>query len=192
MEFINRHIDRRLKTIRFRIDHGSRTNDGSVDNSRNFIVMPYVKGLSENVKRILNRCNVDFVYSVPKRLNNVIKLGKDVVANNQQMGVVYELSCVEYESVYIGQTKRHLETRVKEHKSNICKKDSCLSVVSKHRLENDHNFDWNNCKVLHRENHRRKREIAEMFFIMRQCNAINLQKDTDDLPPVYDTILGNM
>ncbi|EZA46542.1 hypothetical protein X777_00052, partial [Ooceraea biroi] len=133
--------------------------------------------------------NIEFAYTIPKKLNCLIKLGKDTLTNGQQMGVVYKIECVNCEACYIGQTKRHLETRVKEHRSDISKRDNCLSVVSKHRVFNEHDFDWCNTKILHHENHRRKREIAEMVFIKRHSNAINLQKDTEDLPAVYDTVL---
>ncbi|EZA61561.1 hypothetical protein X777_07894 [Ooceraea biroi] len=53
-----------------------------------------------------------------------------------------------------------------------------MSVVSKHRLEDDHEFDWTNVHILHREDHLEKREIAEMVFIKRHNNTLNLQKDT--------------
>jgi len=42
---------------------------------------------------------------------------------------------------YIGQTKRHLRTRVKEHFSNIKLHETNHSVISKHRLESGHEFD---------------------------------------------------
>jgi len=35
----------------------------------------------------------------------------------------------------------------------------------------------------------KKREIAEMFFIKKQGNNINLQKDTDNLNSIYDKII---
>ncbi|EZA48330.1 hypothetical protein X777_13844 [Ooceraea biroi] len=55
-------------------------------------------------------------------------------------------------------------------------------------MENGHTFDWSNVAVRHQEKHLRKREMAEMLFIKRSSNAINLQKDTDSLPGTYDLI----
>jgi len=40
-----------------------------------------------------------------------------------------------------------------------------------------HEFKWDKTKVLHKEQNRRKRKIAEMFFIKKYNNNINLQKD---------------
>ncbi|EFN73622.1 hypothetical protein EAG_08419, partial [Camponotus floridanus] len=48
------------------------------------------------------------------------------------------------------------------------------SVISKHRLESGHDFDWSKPNILHNEKYVRKREIAEMFFIKRFNNLINL------------------
>lgn len=52
------------------------------------------------------------------------------------------------------------------------------SVVSKHHLTKNHEFNCNQLQILHREEHVRKREIVKMFFIKRNSNAINLQKGT--------------
>jgi len=43
--------------------------------------------------------------------------------------------------------------------------------------------------ILHREGHRKKREIAKMFFIKKYNNNLNLQKDTENLNPIYDKII---
>ena len=93
---------------------------------------------------------------------------------------------------YIGQTKRHLETRVKEHCNDIKKHDSNLSVVSKHRIHNDHNFKWSDPKILHKECNMKMREIAEVFFIKKHNNTINLKKDTENLNSVYDGVIASV
>ncbi|EZA53499.1 hypothetical protein X777_07304 [Ooceraea biroi] len=99
------------------------------------------------------------------------------------------MECSNCDCCYIGQTKRCLETRIKEHKSNIKKDVNNYNVVSKHRVENEHEFDWTNTKILHQEKNNRKREIAEMIYIKRHLNSINLKKNTEGLPSVYDFIL---
>jgi len=44
-------------------------------------------------------------------------------------------------------------------------------------------------KILHKERNRKKREIAEMFFIKKFDNNINLQRDTENLNSIYDSII---
>jgi len=82
----------------------------------------------------------------------------------KQTGVVYKIDCNDCNASYIGQTNRHLITRIKKHRSDIKKHSDNFSVVSKHRFTQNHDFDWSNPKILHREKHRKKREIAEMIF----------------------------
>ncbi|EZA49804.1 hypothetical protein X777_11966, partial [Ooceraea biroi] len=106
---------------------------------------------------------------------------------------VYKIDCLNCDAVYIGQTKRHLQldTRSKEHKVDIRKDFSNHSVVSKHRVTNGHEFDWDNKNILHYETNNRKREITEMFFIKRNSSAINLKRDTENLLDIYDVIVEN-
>ncbi|EFN72861.1 hypothetical protein EAG_04247, partial [Camponotus floridanus] len=48
-----------------------------------------------------------------------------------------------------------------------------------------HEFDWLKFNILYNEKYVRKREIAEMFYIKKFNNLINLQKDTDSLNNIY-------
>jgi len=45
------------------------------------------------------------------------------------------------DQVYIGQTKRHIEISIKEHRNNI-KNSGNYSVVTNHRLSKNHDFKW--------------------------------------------------
>lgn len=157
--------------------------------AKNFLCIPYIKGLSDNVCRNLKKFNIDVVFSVPKKLNCVIKRAKDKLVDLKQTEIVYKLNCMQCDASYIGQTKRHLQTRINEHRKDINKHISNLSVVSKHRTSFAHDFNWSEPEILHKEMNTRKREIAEMFFIKRQQNTINLQSDTDNLTAVYDKVI---
>lgn len=103
---------------------------------------------------------------------------------------MYRIDCQDCNATYIGQTKRYLNTRIKEHINNIKLHPSNHSVISKHRTDFVHDFGWTTPSILHNEKHRKKREIAEMFFIKNHDNAINLQRDTENLNPIYNNIIG--
>jgi len=51
-------------------------------------------------------------------------------------------------SVFVDQIKRLLKTRIKEHTTDINKKNGTLSVISNHRLEQKHKFNWEDIKIL--------------------------------------------
>ncbi|KYM97515.1 hypothetical protein ALC62_11809, partial [Cyphomyrmex costatus] len=61
-----------------------------------------------------------------------------------------------------GQTKRQLKIRVHEHVSDINKKVKSPPVISNHRIEKNHNFDWENVKILDVEPSYNKRLISEI------------------------------
>ncbi|EZA59733.1 Lipase [Ooceraea biroi] len=84
-------------------------------------------------------------------------------------------------------TKRHLVTRIKEHVIDINKRDDNLSVVSRHRLSGEHDFDWSNVRVLHQESHTKKREIAEMLVFVLLVQFMDLY---NNMRPVGNTKLG--
>lgn len=85
------------------------------------------------------------------------------------------------------QTKRQLQTRVKEHTSI-----SHPSVINEHLLKNNHNIDWNNIKILDHEPHYFKRSILEMLYIKAQKNGLNLQTDTMLLDNAYSDLLNTI
>ncbi|XP_077276910.1 uncharacterized protein LOC143905375 [Temnothorax americanus] len=153
------------------------------------ITIPYVEGLSANVERTMRGVKFKTLLTIPKKLDCIIRKGKDRLQPYKQTELVYEIDCVNCDSCYIGQTKRHLETRIKEHRSDVKKHFDNHSVVTKHRLSQNHDFDWQNPKILYKEKHFRKREISEMFFIKKSKHTVNLQKDTENLPAIYDRII---
>ena len=58
------------------------------------------------------------------------------------------IPCRDCDKTYVGQTKRQLNTRIKEHNNDINKKSCSPFVISKHRIDSSHDFDWGNVKIL--------------------------------------------
>ncbi|RLU26748.1 hypothetical protein DMN91_000545 [Ooceraea biroi] len=188
--FINKHIKKRIKEIKYKeTAHPAAVNNQVSKDT--FIKIPFVNNVSEMIKKSLNKYGVRTVFSISNKLDGIVKLGKDRLDSKLLSGVVYKIDCNNCSACYIGQTKRHLETRLKEHMANVKKDVGCYSVVSKHRVDCGHEFDWLGVDVLHRENNTKKRELAEMFFIKRHEYTINSQKDTENWPSVYDNFVTN-
>ena len=164
-------------------------NNDQLSDKIPYISLPYVRDVTENIAHSLKNSGIKVVYNLPKKLNTIIKTGKDLLPKERNTNVVYQLKCNDCNASYIGQTKRHLYTRIKEHCNNIKLHPSSYSVVSKHRSELAHEFDWENCNILHSERNVNKRELAEMFFIKKLDNTINSQKDTENLNNIYDKII---
>jgi len=48
----------------------------------------------------------------------------------EQCDVLYKISCLNCDSSYIGQIKRKVKTRIKEHKANIKKPEDSLTIYT--------------------------------------------------------------
>jgi len=185
-KLINKQINNRCKHI---AHNKNDLNNGDNTNNKNCtLLIPFAGKVSYDIKRILNNV-VDVRFTVPRKLDTLIKKSKDRLKDSQLTEIVYKLNCRDCYKAYIGQTKRHVGTRIKEHFSNI-KGTSNFSVVTNHRLTLNHDFEWDEPNILHRERNRKKREIAEMFLIKKFDNNINLQKDTENLNPIYNKLIS--
>ena len=65
-------------------------------------------------------------------------------------GVVYQISC-QCDKLYIGETQRCLETRVKSTGMHACNKgDTWKSAIAEHQWNQQHQVDWDETRVLDR------------------------------------------
>lgn len=71
--------------------------------------------------------------------------------------------------MYVGQTKQQLNKRIYQHKNDTKIKDGQIridrTVLSKHRFDLNHQFDFENVQVLEVENVKFKRNVSEMIYV---------------------------
>ena len=79
------------------------------------IVLPYVEGVSEQIKRVLTPLDIWVVNRTEKWTWSLSHGIKDSIPVEKQTGVVYEICCKDCEDKYIGETLRSLKTRLAEH-----------------------------------------------------------------------------
>jgi hypothetical protein len=160
--------------------------------TKNYLAFPYIKGITDSITSLIDKSQFSVGYRCINKLDKIVKAYKDknqLIANNN---VVYNISCKDCDASYVGQTKRQLGTRLKEHKNNFKLEPSKHSVVTEHILEYNHSFDWDNVRILDTESNYRKRLISEMLHIKEQKNGINLMKDTELLNDTYFNILKTL
>ena len=95
------------------------------------------------------------------------------------MNVVYQINCKNCEKNYIGQTKRLLKIRVDEHRTiiNLLHLKS-HTVITKHRINSEHNFNWDKVQIKDKETNTYKRDISEMIYIKNNKHSLNAQRDS--------------
>lgn len=173
-------------TIRNRIKfHLYKTNiTVNRDLDKRFFTIPYVKDISERFLSLNNNI-FKVAFTLTNKLNKFIKTGKDPLSSDDQSNVVYKISCKDCNATYVGQTKRKLKTRINEHRADIKKSSRTPSVITAHRLDYNHEFNWDKVEVLDREPVLHKRLTAEMIHIKRQEEGLNKQSDTESLSNNY-------
>ena len=76
-------------------------------------VLPYIKGVSEVLRRCLQQQGVRTVFKSDTTLRSHLLRSKDGLEPTKQDGVVYKIPC-ECGEVYIGETGRAVQDRIKE------------------------------------------------------------------------------
>ncbi|KYN03341.1 hypothetical protein ALC62_05841, partial [Cyphomyrmex costatus] len=154
--------------------------------------LPYIPKVTNAITSGLDNDVFTIGIRVINKLNNIIKVHKDNTEKMQRNNVVYKVECNNCDSSYVGQTKRKLITRVKEHKYNIRANPTRVTVLSEHCNQFGHFFDWDNIRIMAIESHHNKRLISEMLFIKEQNNGINAQKDTEKLDGAYGQLFRSL
>jgi len=196
LDLIFKEIHNRLKMLIYKnkkstslgnnVDNKKYSSD---NNNRKIIVLPYIKKISESIANTIDKTKHIIGYRVLNSLGKHIKVHKDTNELLTNSNVVYKICCNDCNVSYVGQTKRQVKTRIKEHKNNSKFISPKPSVITEHIREHLHSFDWDNIKIMDTEPNYYKRTISEMLHIKEQLNGINAQKDTKLLDNAYFDIL---
>jgi len=103
---------------------------------RTFSVLPYVKGTTDRIGRILNKYNIRTIFKPPKKIGQFLRNPKDQRPPLSSAGV-YRIPC-SCGKVYIGETGRMVNIRKKEHQRDVRLKHATQSALSEHNVETGH------------------------------------------------------
>ena len=113
------------------------------------VVIPYVAGMSEDIRRVCRKFNIRVVFKSGRTLHSMLTKVKNTLPPGKQSNVVYRIPC-SCSQVYIGETKRRLETRLKEHR-DACERGMMeKSAVAEHVWEHHHPIHWEETTMLDR------------------------------------------
>ncbi|XP_072763715.1 uncharacterized protein [Anoplolepis gracilipes] len=182
-------IGLRLKTI---INKKILTSDIPSEAKPVYFTLPYIKGLSEKFNCLTKNSSLKLAQFSLNKMNKLIRAHKDIIPTDLKTNVIYKINCSHCDASYVGQTSRKLKTRINEHKRHIHLNTNTNSIITNHRRDFEHNFDWENVRVLDEASFYTKRLISEMLFIKRQRNGLNLQTDTENLPSVCQDIVNTL
>ena len=129
----------------------------------NLLYLTYVKGVGGKIECGYRQLGVRPVFKLKPTLRQALMNVKNQRPNELKWGAVCEVLCGECEKVYIGETGRSLNKRLKKHQYavRIGNMNNGIAWQSKHFV------DWSSAKVKTHETNIRKRKILEVIEIQR-------------------------
>ena len=109
--------------------------------------LPYVRGTSETVARILRLYNIRVAHKPIFNLRRLLTHVKRKDNPEDRPGAVYKIHCSDCHAIYIGETGRNLTTRLTEHK-RATKKGDLYNNITEHHLKKNHAIDWDSATCL--------------------------------------------
>jgi len=180
----------RLKSL-FNKRTKKQITDNTNEERTSWFLILFIKRITDKFKNIANRLKTKLAFFSLNKLGRIIKVQKDILPIKCNKNIVYKLSCKNCDAIYVGQTKRKLNTRITEHKNDINKKTGKHSMITEHNLNKNHEFDWDP-EILDREKYYYRRLISETINIKSQKNTLNMQSDTELLQQTYVEILNKI
>ena len=169
------------------------------------VVLPYVQGLSEATSQIMKKYNANTAMKPHNTIKRSLVRPKEKVEPQKMCERVYSITCKNCNAKYIGETKRTLETHIKEHKEDVEEASTCRpytrsnrktseeemheSVITDHMTQQNHIVDWAGAKFKDRESDWRKRCINKAILIRKTKNSMNRDEGRYRLSHIYDNLL---
>ena len=138
--------------------------------------IPYKSGLSENLRRVCRKYSISTVFRTSSTLRRELSKIKDRDPALKTLRVVYEIPC-SCGPKYIGETKRALETRLKEHQAATRRGETEKSAITEHTWSRQHHPLWEETWILDCASHTTTLLIKESIHISIRDPAELLNRD---------------
>ncbi len=164
----------------------------TVEDKRSSIVIPYVAGTSEKLKRIFNKHHIPVHFKPENTLRQKLVHPKDRTPRHKQSNLVYAAQCSkECADLYIGETKQPLHKRMAQHRrANSSGQESAVHL---HLKDKDHSFEDSNVKVLAREDRWFERGVKEAIYVKLEKPSLNRGGGLrHNLSTTYNTVLSSL
>ena len=109
--------------------------------------IPYIKGTSETIARILQPYNIRVAHKPITTLRQLLTNVKDKDEPSDRRGAVYKIKCCDCQVTYIGETGRNLNVRLTEHKRAIRNGD-INNHIAEHHLKTNRRIDGDSAECV--------------------------------------------
>ncbi|XP_072039623.1 uncharacterized protein [Amphiura filiformis] len=150
--------------------------------SKGSITLPYVRGASEGLRRILCKRGIQVHFKPRNTLRQFLVSPKDKINKTEKCHTVYNIQCQNCNAAYIGETKRPLGIRVSEHRREP-------SPVAEHAKKTGHSIPTTDAKILDTDPSWVGRGVREAAHIRQSRSSLNRDGGRYYLPAVYTSLL---
>ena len=176
-------------SCRGKVSRGSRALSSDQPKWKSTTVIPYVRGVSESLRRVLAPLRIRVCFKPQRTLRQILSKPKDPTPDLERSNVVYKIPCASCPASYIGQTGRRLRQRLDEHKRAVRTADFGTSALAEHAWRSDHPVDWAGVRILASPHDYRARLVQEAFLIRTSAHTVN--RDEGTLPVEYGNLIGH-
>ena len=96
----------------------------------------------QRIRRVCKDFNIRVVFKFGPTLHSLLTEVKDPLPTEKQASVIYKVISCTCRKLYIGMTKRRLETHLKEHKDACIKGFTDKSAIAEHAQMEDYPIHW--------------------------------------------------
>ena len=148
--------------------------------SSHVVVLPFYPKISFQIAKILKSFDFKVVFSPTNKIHfSNLKSPIDCMSDWD----VYEISC-QCGLSYIGQTKRALRCRVKEHENYVKNKELKRSCIAQHCWSSNHYFNFSSAKIIQKCHSPLDLDFYEALHILK--NSSTLVNDVSSIPYFSD------
>ena len=151
------------------LKRGDNTNaNNTTGNKKPYMVLPYVKGLSESMKNICNKHGVQVYYKGGNTIKGLLMAPKDKNYLIKKSGIIYRFKCnrVDCDDEYIGESSRTFGERFKEHLK-------APSPIHDHYNTTGYSTTIENFSIVGREDQNLIRATKEAIYIRVNNPSLN-------------------
>ena len=142
------------------------------------------------MRRVCRRYNIRTVFRSASTLRRQLTRVKDQDPLEKKSEVVYQIPC-SCGHVYIGETKRALDTRIKEHRAATRRGETEKSAIAEHAWGQQHPILWEETSVLDQAKNNTTLLIKEALHI-RLTNLELINRDEGvAIPECWQPVLDH-
>lgn len=141
------------------------------------ISVPFYPTITNQLRNVLRKHDIELLGVSNETLKTQICNYKDKQPALQNSGI-YSIGCKDCDAVYIGQTRRRIETRTKEHVRHTKHKNPEGSSVAEHMIDLGHSIDEEKIKVVRGVQKINTLDAWESLFIKTSEAPLMNKEDT--------------